>query len=82
MLKIERRGNTFKVALYFLFSKHIARVLYSERFEVFAVVTMKSAVIGDVTPCVSSKNGRFGGTYRLDHQDDRNRRARNNVSRN
>jgi hypothetical protein len=31
---------------------------------------MKNAVFWDVTPCGSCKNRRFGGTYRLHHQDD------------
>jgi hypothetical protein len=38
-----------------------------------------NAVFCDVTPCGSRKNRRFGGTCRLHHQGDRNRRARNNV---
>jgi hypothetical protein len=43
------------------------------RFEVFTVVTMKNGVFWDVTPCGSCKNRRFGGTYRLLHQGDKNR---------
>jgi hypothetical protein len=39
------------------------------RFEVFTAVTVKNAVISDVTPCGSYKNRRFGETYRLHHQD-------------
>jgi hypothetical protein len=39
-------------------------------------------VVKDVTPCGSCKNRRFGETYRLYHQGDNNRRARNNVSSN
>jgi hypothetical protein len=35
-----------------------------------------------VTPCGSCKNRRFGGTYRLHHQGERNHRASNNVSNN
>jgi hypothetical protein len=46
------------------------------------VVTMKNAVFLDVTPCGRCKNRRFGGTYRLHHQGDKNRRARNNVKSN
>jgi hypothetical protein len=45
-------------------------------------VTMKNGVFWDFTPCGSYKNLRFGGTYRLHHQGDKNRRARNNVSSN
>jgi hypothetical protein len=52
------------------------------RFEAFAVLTMKNAVFWDVTPCGSSKNRQFGGTYPLHHLDDKNLRARNNVSSN
>jgi hypothetical protein len=43
------------------------------RFEVFTAVTMKNGVISDVTPCGSCRNRRFGGTYRLLHQGDKNR---------
>jgi hypothetical protein len=32
------------------------------RFEVFTAVAMKNGVFWDVTPCVSCKNRRFGGT--------------------
>jgi hypothetical protein len=35
------------------------------------VVTMKNAVFRDVTPCGSFKNGRYGGTYSLNHKSDR-----------
>jgi hypothetical protein len=41
---------------------------------------MKNSVLWDVMPCGSCKNRRFGGTYCLNHQGDKNRRARNNVS--
>jgi hypothetical protein len=43
---------------------------------------MKNAVIWNVTPCDSSKTRRFGGKYRLHHQNEKNRRARNSVSSN
>jgi hypothetical protein len=43
------------------------------RFEVFTAVTMKNGVFWDVTPCSSCKNRRSGGTWRLLHQDDKNR---------
>jgi hypothetical protein len=43
---------------------------------------MKNAIFWDVTPCSSRKIRHFGGTYRLHHQGDNNRRARNNVSSN
>jgi hypothetical protein len=34
---------------------------------------MKNAVFWDVTPYGSGKNQRFEGTYRLHHQDEKNR---------
>jgi hypothetical protein len=40
-----------------------------------------NAVFWDVTPCGYCKNRRFGGTYRLHHQADKSRRARNTVLR-
>jgi hypothetical protein len=43
------------------------------RFEVFKAVTMKNGVFWDVTPCGSCKNRRFGETWRLLHQGDKNR---------
>jgi hypothetical protein len=43
---------------------------------------MKNDVFWDVTPCESCKDGRFGEKYRHQHQGDKNRRARNNVSSN
>jgi hypothetical protein len=43
------------------------------RFEVFTAVTMKNGVFWDVMPCGSCKNRRFGGTWRLLHQGDKNR---------
>jgi hypothetical protein len=49
-------------------------------FEVFTAVTMKNVVFCNVALCDSSKNRRFRGWYRLRHQGDKNRRARNNVS--
>jgi hypothetical protein len=50
------------------------------RFEFFTAVTMKNTVFWDLMPCGSCKNRRFGGTYGLHHQGDKNRLARNNVS--
>jgi hypothetical protein len=35
-----------------------------------------------VTPCGSFENRRFGGTYPLHHQSEKNQRARNNLSSN
>jgi hypothetical protein len=42
------------------------------RFEVFTAVTMKNGVFLDVTPCGSCKNRRFGGSYCLLHEGDKN----------
>jgi hypothetical protein len=53
---------------------------YSVRFEVFTAVTMKNGVFWNVKPCGSCKNRRFGGTWRLLHQGDKNRWTRNNTS--
>jgi hypothetical protein len=36
-------------------------------------ITMKNGVFWVVTPCGSCKNRRFGGTWRLLHQGDKNR---------
>jgi hypothetical protein len=52
------------------------------RSEVYMAVTMKNAVLWDVTPCCFCKNRRFGGTWRLHHQGDKNRWTRNNFSSN
>jgi hypothetical protein len=52
------------------------------RFEVFTAVTMKNGVFWVVTPCGSCKNRRFGGSYRLLHQGDKNLWTRNNASSN
>jgi hypothetical protein len=43
---------------------------------------MKNSVFWYVTPCGSCKNRRFGRTYRLHHEGDKNRRAGSNVSSN
>jgi hypothetical protein len=43
------------------------------RFEVFTAVTMKNGVFWVVTPCGSCNNRRFGVTWRLLHQGDKNR---------
>jgi hypothetical protein len=43
---------------------------------------MKSVFFRDVMPFGTCKNQRFGRSYRLHHQGDKNRRARNNVSSN
>jgi hypothetical protein len=41
---------------------------------------MKYAIFWVVTPCDPGKNRRFGGTYHLHHQGDKNQRARNDSS--
>jgi hypothetical protein len=56
------------------------------RFEVLLEVetelTLKNAVFWDVMLCGSCKNRRFGGTYRLHRQGDKNRLVINNDSSN
>jgi hypothetical protein len=51
-------------------------------FEAFTAVILKEAVIWHVTQCGSCKKLIFGGTYRLHHQGDKNRRLRIKVSSN
>jgi hypothetical protein len=41
---------------------------------------LKNAVYWYVTPCGLRKNRHIGGTYRLHHEADKNRQARNNVN--
>jgi hypothetical protein len=43
---------------------------------------IKNAVFWDVTLRGSCKNRRFGGTYLLHHQGEKNKRDRNNVGSN
>jgi hypothetical protein len=43
---------------------------------------VKNAVFWNITKCDSCNNRRFGETYRLHYQGDKNRRGRNNVSSN
>jgi hypothetical protein len=50
-----------------------ASTMTSVRFEAFTALKMKHSVLWDVTPCGSCKNRRFGGTYFLHHQGDKNR---------
>jgi hypothetical protein len=66
MLKYEER---------YMINLHINRrhIRHHVRFEVFTAVTMKNGVFWVVTPRVSCKNRRFGGTWRLLHQGDKNR---------
>jgi hypothetical protein len=44
--------------------------------------SLKNGVFWVVTPCGSCKNRRFGGTYRLHHQSEKNQQGRNNVGSN
>jgi hypothetical protein len=43
------------------------------------IIFPKNAFFWDVTPCGSSKNRRFGGTYLLNHQDDKNQWTMKNL---
>jgi hypothetical protein len=52
-----------------------------KRFEVFTAVTMRDKVFWDVTPCGSYRNWRSWVKYGRHHHGDKNRRARNKVSR-
>jgi hypothetical protein len=45
-----------------------------------ATTIMKNGVFWDVMACGSCKNRRFGGTWRLLHQGDKNRQTRDNAS--
>jgi hypothetical protein len=62
-------SDKLKEVKYFVKMKHLQNV----RFEVFTAVTMKNGVFWVVTPRGSCKNRRFGGTWRLLHQGDKNR---------
>jgi hypothetical protein len=43
------------------------------------IMLLKNTVFWDVMRRGSCKNRRFGGTYRLHHQGDKNQRTRQNV---
>jgi hypothetical protein len=58
--------TAYTIALICQFSQHVSK--------------MKNAAFWDVMPYGSCKNRRFGGTYHLHHQGDKNRLTRNNVS--
>jgi hypothetical protein len=47
--------------------------LHYVRFKVLTAVDMKNTVFWDITPFCCCQNLRFGGTYHLHHQDDKNR---------
>jgi hypothetical protein len=71
-------GNSNKVYYVLITKRVIQHVIY----EVFRAVTRKDAVFWDINLCGSRKNQRFGGTYHLHHQSDKNRRARKKISSN
>jgi hypothetical protein len=51
------------------------------RFNVFTAVSMNTSVFWGVPQCGACKNRRLRVTYRLHHQCDKNRIAKNNVTR-
>jgi hypothetical protein len=53
--------------------ENLKSYMYSVKFEVFTALIMKNGVLWDVTPCRSCRYRRFGGTWRLLHQGDKNR---------
>jgi hypothetical protein len=59
----------------------IESIIKAIRMGELGMLAVKNAIFWDVTPCGSCKNRRFGGTYRLHHQGDKNRRARNVSSK-
>jgi hypothetical protein len=56
-----------------------SQLLISQWIITLQTIMSEEGVFCDVTPCGSCKNRRFGETYRLQHQDGKKRRARNNV---
>jgi hypothetical protein len=74
--------NTWSSLLSIFQTIHYPKEENYVRFEVFKAMAINNAVFWDVSLCGSCKNRRFGGTYRLHHQGDRNRRARYDVSSN
>jgi hypothetical protein len=67
--RIGEIGTTLAVtSKYMLFLRSVRRLLVTA-----SVVSMKNGVFWVVTPCGSCKNRRFGGTWRLLHQGDKNR---------
>jgi hypothetical protein len=52
----------------------------SLRFSKQTAIISKNGVLWDVTMCGSCKNWRFGGTWHLLHQGEKNRWTRNNTS--
>jgi hypothetical protein len=73
-LEIDSRGDHSVIQFFFIISRRLYTILLgSVRFEVFTAVTRKNGVFWDITPCGSCKNQRFGGTWRLHNQYDKNR---------
>jgi hypothetical protein len=57
-------------------SRQMAQLAATEEKKLWASIGyLMNAVFWDVTPRASRKNRRFGGTYRLHHQVDKNRRT-------
>jgi hypothetical protein len=73
LLRYKTPVRTSKETCYFAATESTRYV----RFEVFTAVTMKNGVFWDVTPWDSCKKWRFGGTWRLYHQGDKNWWTRN-----
>jgi hypothetical protein len=65
--------ETYEDFIKFNVNEKVCELDLSARFQVFTAVTMKNGVFLDVTPCAPCKNRRFGGTYRLYHQGNKNR---------
>jgi hypothetical protein len=75
-LCLRRTNRVYYSALLATVTHHINRLqifVYHVRFEVFTAVTRKNGVFWVVRPCGSCKNRRFGGTWRLLLQGDKNR---------
>jgi hypothetical protein len=51
---------------------HSEKIITFVRFKVFTVVTMKIAVLWDLTQCGSCKNQHFRGTCHLHYQGGKN----------
>jgi hypothetical protein len=49
------------------------KLTQASRISLGTATNLKIGVFRDVTPCGSCKNGRFGGTYHVHHQGDKNR---------
>jgi hypothetical protein len=60
----------------------ILNIIHRPTLSIKHDVLEKNAVFWDFTPCGSFKSQRFGGTYRLHLQGEKNRRARNVSSNN